>query len=128
MSNESQCYCGSELGFQECCEKYILGYETAPSALALMKSRYAAYATQNVAYLMKTTQDATRRFYSQDEILKWATENQWKRLEIIHFSETIVAFKAHFLDSQKRMQIHNEKSVFVKEDGHWFYVEGFELD
>lgn len=127
MNNSRTCYCGSQLDFQDCCQKYILGYETAPTALALMKSRYAAYVVQNTAYLLATTHESTRSYYSKEELHQWASENQWKRLEIVNFSDTIVAFKAYFIGPNKQEQIHKEKSVFVKENGHWFYVEGFNL-
>lgn len=128
MNNSKFCYCGSQLDFQECCQKYILGFETAPTALALMKSRYSAYVVQNTTYLLETTHESTRSYYSIEELHQWASENQWKSLEIINFSETIVAFKAHYIGSNKDDKIHKEKSVFIKENGHWFYVEGFNFD
>ncbi len=38
----SLCPCGSGRPYEECCETYIEGRETAPTAEALMRSRYAA--------------------------------------------------------------------------------------
>lgn len=39
------CYCNSQKEFKDCCEPYIKGLEKAPTAEALIRSRYSAYAT-----------------------------------------------------------------------------------
>jgi SEC-C motif-containing protein len=128
MNNLKPCYCGSVLVFKDCCQPYILGYKTAPSALALMKSRYSAYAIKNGAYLLATTHATTKGLYELEEILQWATQNLWQKLEIVSFSETNVRFKAYFIDSNHKRQVHKEDSVFLKQNGHWYYVEGFSFD
>ena len=124
MSSVSRCYCGSTIGFRDCCQKYIDGTQKAPTALALMKSRYSAYATHNADYLWNTTHVSQREYYSKDEILHWATANQWQKLEIISATENTVEFKAYFLDENKVNQVHHEFSTFKKENGSWFYVDG----
>jgi len=118
------CYCGSNFVFQDCCQKYIEGKEKAPTALALMKSRYSAYATHQVDYLLNTTHDSQRKYYSKADILNWATANEWQKLEIIAATENTVEFKAYFLDENKQNQIHHEFSNFKQEKGNWFYVDG----
>ncbi|WP_348797086.1 YchJ family protein [Flavobacterium adhaerens] len=118
------CYCGSLKPFDLCCNRYIIGAENAPSALALMKSRYSAYATHHVDYLLATTHYSERNLYSHDEILQWATANNWQKLEIIAFTETTVEFKAYFIDAYNEAQIHHEFSTFQKENNCWFYVDG----
>ena len=118
------CFCGSAIPFQDCCGKYINGTQKAPTALALMKSRYAAYATQQADYLLNTTHSSQRKYYSKADILSWATANEWQKLEIITFTENTVEFKAYFLDENKQNQIHHEFSTFKKENGSWFYVDG----
>lgn len=122
--NNSVCPCGSGVDFLECCEKYILGYETAPTALALMQSRYSAYVVKNADYLIATTHESTRSLFSKDEILRWASENQWQKLEIISFEETIVEFKAYFVGPDSEAYIHHERSTFKKNRGHWYYIDG----
>jgi SEC-C motif domain protein len=124
MSNTVRCYCGSGILFQDCCEKYISGTQKAPTALALMKSRYSAYATHQVDYLLNTTHSSQRKYYAKADILNWATANEWQKLEIITFTENTVEFKAYFLDANKQNQIHHEFSTFIKENGSWFYVDG----
>ena len=121
---EKKCYCGSKKSFQECCEPFINGTQKAPTALALMRSRYSAYATLQADYILATTHISERNCHSKSEILHWATSNQWLKLEIINATENMVEFKAYFLDSKLQKQIHHELSTFKLENGSWFYVDG----
>lgn len=124
MNNAAFCFCGSAIPFQECCGKYINGTQKAPTALALMKSRYSAYATHQADYLLDTTHSSQRQYYSKKEILNWATANKWQKLEIISATENTVEFKAYFLDENNTNQVHYEFSTFIQENGRWFYVDG----
>jgi SEC-C motif-containing protein len=124
MSNAVRCYCGSGILFQDCCQKYISGNQKAPTALALMKSRYSAYATHQADYLLETTHISQRHYYSKADIFNWATANEWQKLEIMAATENTVEFMAYFLDDKKQSQIHHEHSTFKKEDGCWYYVDG----
>jgi SEC-C motif domain protein len=96
VSNSAFCFCGSAIPFQDCCGKYITGIEKAPTALALMKSRYSAFAIQQADYLLSTTHISQRKYY----------------------------FKADVLNENKQNQIHHEFSTFKQENGSWFYVDG----
>lgn len=120
----NKCYCGSDNAFQYCCELFIKGTLNATSAETLMRSRYSAYATHKVDYLWTTTYKSERKKYVKEEILKWATTNQWLQLEIINTTVNTVAFKAYFLDINLQKQIHYELSTFKFENGSWFYVDG----
>lgn len=118
------CYCGSDKPFGSCCHLYISGIEKAPTALALMKSRYAAYAAHQADYLLATTHSSERKYYSREEILKWAVSNKWQQLEIISFTEDTVEFKAYYKDENNVDHVHYELSSFKKENNSWFYVDG----
>ena len=118
------CYCGSDMSFKKCCEPILSGMLKATTAKVLMRSRYSAYATHNADYLIATTHSSTRATYSKDEILYWATSNQWQRLEIIRATSTTVEFKAFYFNSSKQLQVHYEHSRFVEENGQWMYVDG----
>ena len=48
------CPCGSTLPILRCCGPYIAGAELAPTAEALMRSRYTAYVMQEEDYLRAT--------------------------------------------------------------------------
>ncbi|PJJ08071.1 SEC-C motif-containing protein [Flavobacterium sp. 1] len=118
------CYCGSYKSFDTCCSLHISGVQKAPTALALMKSRYTAYATHQADYLLATTHSSERKYYSKEEILHWATANTWQKLEIISATENTVEFKAHYIDADNASQVHHEFSTFKQENGSWFYVDG----
>jgi SEC-C motif-containing protein len=122
--SETNCYCGSNKPFINCCEPFLLDTQKAPTAEALMRSRYSAYAVQNVDYLISTTHPSTRKYHNKKDTLAFAIENHWMKLEIINSSETIVEFKAYYLDNNLKAQIHHEKSTFKKEDDSWYYVDG----
>ena len=122
--NDIICYCGSGKLFKECCRPYITGIKKAPAPVALMRSRYSAYATHNADYLWATTYPEQRKYHSKTAILQWAESNQWLKLEILNFTETVVEFKAYYLDEMLKAQIHHEKSRFIKENNIWYYVDG----
>ena len=120
----AHCYCGSGSSFENCCETYIKGLQKAPTAEALMRSRYTAYAIHAADYLVETTHISQRKNHSKKDILNWATSNRWLRLEILNATENTVEFKAYYLDNKSSTQIHHEKSTFKMENGSWFYVDG----
>jgi len=120
----ANCYCCSGKPFANCCEPYLNTTEKAPTAETLMRSRYSAYCIQEVDYLVATTHSSTRKFHKKEDITTWSKRNQWIKLEILNATETVVEFKAYFLDERLKANVHHEKSTFVKEDGNWFYVDG----
>lgn len=120
----TSCYCGSGLPFENCCQPYINGILKAPTAEALMRSRYTAFATGAADYLVATTHSSTRKFHKKADILDWSQSNQWIKLEVLASTATTVKFKAYYLDYQLNTQIHEEHSTFIFENGSWFYVDG----
>jgi SEC-C motif-containing protein len=120
----NSCFCGSNLSFFDCCHPIIKGLKKAATAESLMRSRYSAYVTHSADYLLATTHSSRRNQHSVNEILSWATSNQWQHLEIIKTTLNTVEFKAHFLNANKELQVHHEYSRFVFENERWFYVDG----
>jgi len=118
------CYCGSNRKFESCCESYILKREKAPTAEALMRSRYSAYATHHANYLLETTHISTRNQHEVADILDWSKSNNWIKLEVLNSSYDHVEFKAYYTDDSLQPHVHHEKSAFAQEDGYWFYVDG----
>jgi len=121
---ENKCFCDTGLLFKDCCGLYLKDNQKAPTALSLMRSRYSAYATHNADYLFETTYISERKYYSKAEILKWATSNKWQKLEILSFTENTIEFKAYFLDSNAKPQVHYEFSTFKLANNEWFYFDG----
>ena len=134
MSNQTminKCFCGSDNTFEQCCKPIIGGTKSAPTAQALMRSRYSAYVVVASQYLIDSTHISQRANYSKTDIEAWAKESHWQKLEIIECKNGLSAdavgeieFKAYYKDSKNILRIHHEKSVFKKEDGVWFYVSG----
>lgn len=120
----TDCKCGSNLAFEECCEPFLKGVKKAPTALALMRSRYSAYTLQKIDYLWNTTHFSEQKWYSKEAILQWSIENDWQKLEILSFSETTVEFKAFYKNKAGNLKIHHEFSRFIFENEQWFYTDG----
>lgn len=120
----ASCPCGSQLQFNNCCGIYINTGQKAPTAQSLMRSRYTAYTLHNADYIYNTTAPKERRHHNKQDILSWAKSNTWLKLEILYTSETIVEFKAYFLDNALQAQVHHERSVFVQVDNTWYYQDG----
>lgn len=96
-----------------------------------MRSRFSAYATAQIEYLLRSTHPSTRKFYDAESLENWAKSNKWQKLEIISKTEGeakdkhgTVEFKAYFLNAENEPQIHHEHSNFRKELGKWFFVDG----
>ena len=119
------CPCGSIKKFADCCGRYIDGKETAPTAEALMRSRYSAYTLLREDYLMSSWHASTR-----PEQLNLAAEapSKWLGLEIKRYEQqdtdhAMVEFVARYKVAGRAHRLH-EVSRFVREDGRWFYVDG----
>ncbi len=125
------CPCGSRRLFRDCCEPFILNQKHPSTAEELMRSRYSAFTVAATGYLLKTSHPRLRKQLKEEDLLSWARENQWQRLEV---SDTIkgqpadtegeVTFKAFYLDPEGKPQVHHEHSRFVKDENRWLYLSG----
>ncbi|TKT90470.1 YchJ family protein [Dyadobacter frigoris] len=118
-----KCFCGANKPFSGCCGPIIKGLK-ADSAEKLMRSRYSAYVTHAIDYIIETTHPSKRQTLVRKEIEEWAKTNVWQQLEIVNSGEFIVEFKASFKDRKGKNQIHHEKSEFVFENDSWYYLDG----
>lgn len=119
-----QCNCQSGFDYLECCGLYHTKTAFAPTAEALMRSRYCAYTLQLADYIVQTTHPAQRKHHNKSAILAWAKRNKWMGLEMIKATESSVEFKAHYLDETLMAVVHHEKSTFRQYQGKWYYVSG----
>lgn len=111
-----------------CCARYHAG-EAAPTALALMRSRYTAYVRGEIDYLVRTHDASTRDSTDVRAIKKTSKTTMWLGLEIIATEaggsedETgIVEFIARGVSAGKPFALR-ERSRFRRVDGEWFYVD-----
>ncbi|WP_175483767.1 YchJ family protein [Frateuria terrea] len=98
----------------------------APTAEALMRSRYSAYVLKREDYLLATWHPSTRPAH-----LKLATQQpapSWLGLSVKRHQhgtgEAVVEFVARLRYGGGRAQRLHEVSRFVREDGRWYYVDG----
>ncbi len=121
------CFCGSPHSFEQCCGVYIKGQQSAPDPLALMKSRYSAFCTQEIDYLCVTCSSKAIVNNAKEDVAQFAQAAKFTNLEIIEsqceLTPAVVEFKAHYLYDNALCCIH-ERSTFVKEGGTWRYDEG----
>jgi SEC-C motif-containing protein len=122
--NIVNCPCGSELVYLNCCQPYHLSTQVAPTAEALMRSRYSAFVVQNADYLWNTTHVSKRKGFTKEGYLSSAKNTTWLKLEIVFADVDVVEFKAYYLNRKFQAEVLHEKSNFKQEEGKWFYVDG----
>lgn len=119
------CPCCSEIPYAQCCQPFHLGIAFPSTAEALMRSRYSAFAIPNGKYLLETTLPTKRKNFNEEDYHNWGKINHWRKLEIIQTpNDSEVEFKAYYIDSDNKKQIHHEHSYFKKVNGKWYYVSG----
>jgi SEC-C motif domain protein len=120
------CPCGSGVPERACCARYHAG-ELAPTALALMRSRYTAYVRGEIDYLLRTHDASTRDAVDVRAVKKWSKTTLWLGLEIVAASEAgdtgIVEFIARGSTAGKAFA-QRERSRFRRVEGTWFYLDG----
>lgn len=121
------CPCTSGIDYAQCCKSYHQKHAIPTTPLALMRSRYSAYALHLIDYLVETTHFSVRHLHEREAIKSWATSNVWLKLEICDTNADIVEFKAYF-ENNKKLHIHHERSTFKKEHGKWYYLSGVYFD
>jgi SEC-C motif-containing protein len=120
----TRCPCLSGNPYSQCCGRFHRGEAFAPTAEALMRSRYAAFAVGEPDYLLATWHPLTR-----PETLELDADVRWLRLDIERTvqggpfdSEGVVEFTAYSRSGGGTAQQH-EVSRFVRLDRRWVYLD-----
>lgn len=121
------CPCQSQKRYKSCCGPYHAG-TAAPTAEALMRSRYAAYALGLVEYVIDTTDPAGSKYKKPRdawarELIAWCESTQFLGLEILSASQNTVTFKVNLVQKGKPSP-YIERSVFTQPHGRWLYFDG----
>ena len=118
------------LPYATCCQPYVEGKVMAPTAEALMRSRYSAFAAGALDYLVETVAPEQRHDIDRGALQAWSKESTWNGLDIVETvaggendTTGIVEFVAHFTRNRTR-ESHHERAQFRKEDGRWYFVDG----
>jgi SEC-C motif domain protein len=125
------CPCGSQNAYAKCCGPYldtsVDASQIAPTAEALMRSRYTAYTMLREDYLLSTWHQSTRPTQLS---LDKETATKWLGLDIKRHETAanchiaIVEFVARYKIGGGRAGRLHEISNFIFEDKRWFYVDG----
>ena len=125
-SPAEQCPCGSGVPYTQCCAPYQTGTATAPTAEALMRSRYTAFALGRSDYLLATWHPDTR----PADLTPDTPPLRWLGL-VIHAHHAgqatdttgTVQFTARYKAGGRAGRL-TETSRFVRLAGRWVYLEG----
>jgi len=125
-----QCPCGSNREYSECCGQYISGGAKAPTAEALMRSRYSAYVEHEIDYIINTCVLRDQKDIDYKSTRDWSEQSKWLGLKIISTekggiadNEGVVEFEAAYEKDGLR-DTHHENAKFKKEKDEWLYVDG----
>ena len=119
------CPCQSGKTYTQCCRPYHDG-KAAPTAEALMRSRYSAYVLRNGAYLHRSWHASTR---PNKKSLLQLPPTECLGLEIVRTEQGgetdtsgVVEFIARYREADAEAALQ-ETSRFVREAGRWTYVD-----
>jgi SEC-C motif-containing protein len=122
------CPCGTGLLLAECCGRLHDNTATAATAEQLMRSRYSAFVLGDPGYLLATWHPTTR-----PRALDLDPDVRWTGLQLIATTggsllaaEGTVEFRAHYLRDGVAGAQH-ENSRFLRDGGHWLYLDGVSL-
>ena len=131
MHTDAPCPCGRTdlrarpLAYCACCGRYLehLVDVPVPDAESLMRSRYSAFVREDATWLLATWHASTRPAQ-----LDFESGVRWLGLEVrrhrpIDADHAEVEFVARYRVAGRAVRLH-ESSRFVREEGHWFYVDG----
>ena len=128
--NDALCPCGSGQPYSHCCGRFHSGAETAPTAEALMRSRYCAFVREDADYLYRTLHPYHRDSNEKENIRASFGGISWEGLAIVAQesgqpvdNSGSVEFIAQYRHNGRVGRLH-ENSQFKKEDGQWFYTSG----
>ena len=124
------CPCGDPRPYEHCCGPALDAGVPAPSAEALMRSRYVAYTLNRTDYLLATWHPRTRPARIDPD----RAPVRWLGLKIKRVAagtaedrEGIVEFVARYKINGRGHRLH-ETSRFLQEAGRWFYLDALPSD
>ena len=126
----AQCPCGSGYDLDECCGPIIMGGTPAPTAEALMRSRFTAFVRGDLDHIESTQATEERNKFDRSAAQSMFNSVEWVSLEVFDTSlggedddTGTVDFVARF-KRDSELQDHRERSIFRREEGRWVYVDG----
>jgi len=123
---QSNCPCGSDADYKDCCGLFIDADSWPATAEQLMRSRYSAYALKQKDYLVATWHPDTcpeKLDLYENAHVKWVSLKVLATVAGAEQDQTgIVEFTA-IMKANGRAEKMTERSEFVKQDGRWYYLK-----
>lgn len=123
--DSARCPCDSGRPSIECCAPFLAGTATPPTAEALMRSRYTAYALGRLDYIRATWHPATC-----PAELRLVPDLRWLGLQVKRVEaggpddvHGVVEFVARSKLGGRAERMH-ETSTFERVEGRWLYRHG----
>ena len=122
------CPCGSGLPYGGCCAPFHLGTALPATPVALMRSRYSAFALGLADYLEATLHPEARRPEDRVALEETLGTVRWIGLRIVALlppeaERGEVEFVAFHFENGQVAQLH-ERSLFLRQAGCWSYRSG----
>tara|TARA_A100001391_G_C5082106_1_gene280207 strand:- start:141 stop:617 length:477 start_codon:yes stop_codon:yes gene_type:complete len=115
------CPCGADLPYENCCAPLHRG-EPAATPEALMRSRYSAFVRNDTTYVAESWHPDTR-----PTGLMLDDGDHWLELKVLDSDADGDRGRVHFRALRrngKGFSVLEENSRFLREGGHWFYLDG----
>ena len=128
MTAAQPCPCGSGDPYDACCGPIHAG-AAATTAVALMRSRFSAFALGHASYLLASWHPSTRP-------AELAVDHDviWRRLQVVDVvrggpgdADGVVEFRASYRGPDGAGLLH-ERSRFTRDGGRWVYLDGTAQD
>ena len=127
------CPCGKGETLEECCGPYLKGIARPDTAEALMRSRYTAYATGDIDYIIDSHDPDRRGEVDRKNTELWSKQSEWVGLEILETDKGgadddvgTVEFVARYKIKGVKVE-HRERALFRKHGSRWVFVDGVEV-
>jgi SEC-C motif domain protein len=129
LKDDQPCPCGRlgatgrVLAYAQCCGRCLELAQGAVDAETLMRSRYTAFVLERATYLLSTWSASHR-----PDGIDFDPDAKWLGLEVRAINErdaehAEVEFVARHRVAGRAVRLH-ERSRFIKEAGHWCYLDG----
>ena len=129
------CYCCSGIAYKKCCQPYINGISKPKTAVALMRSRFTAFALRKDNYIKKTAAPPVSEMFIDLDLSN--DSKVWVDLKILDkklggvsddYGE--VEFKAGYKLNPDSSEIlyFQERSIFKKINNRWYYSDQKYID
>lgn len=124
----SSCSCGSGLASEVCCAPLLAG-QSAATAEALMRSRYAAFVAGDIDYIVRTCSAKALEDFDRAETEPFIRETKWLGLEIHRVTDGGVNDQTGQVDFTFRFRhkgqdyAQREIAEFTRDGSLWLYEE-----